>query len=635
MDQEKRTAQFPVSSEYPVEKWYGFEILDHSPAAIDLSRLKSGASLRDTHYGDVIGIVEDASINAGEKRLWVNARYSKSQRAEEIFQDIIDGIRKNVSMRYMINEMVLEREVDGVGYYRVTSWQPIHVSEEPDPADPTVGHGRSNGEDEETVIPLDIPGDEKVIEQIEKFNRTIAKDKGLKILLTNKDRSANKMTDEEIRQKEAAEKAERELQLKNDREAAREAETNRIQSIYGLAADFQRNLPGIDLKVEAEKFVAEGKSDREFTKFIREKMKAPEALRTPDSSLGLSDKEKKAYSLRNIILALADGKVDNLKVELEASRTIADRLGRPQSKSNIFVPYDIQLRQMPELIQKEGKRDVVVGTPSAGGLTVQYQYPAGSFLEILMNAMVAPQLGIDIWENLVGDIPMTRELSSNIFYWVAESNGPTQSDISFGQDTMAPKTGGCLTKFSHKFLIQNSVGGEAYITRKLALATGVGYDSAIINGTGANNQPKGLRNQTGLGGAIGTGFTRDKAIDMVRQIESANALVLGTPKWLTDPTTAATLSLIDTTTGGFGKWLLDQGNMVDLALRKSNQVTQGDLFVGIWNALILGMWGVVEIKANEFGSGFAAGDIEVRSLVDMDVYVAYPGAFAKAASVSK
>ena len=230
---------------------------------------------------------------------------------------------------------------------------------------------------------------------------------------------------------------------------------------------------------------------------------------------------------------------------------------------------------------------------------------------------------------------MTRELSANTFYWVGESSGPTQSDLSFGQDTMSPKTGGCLTKFSHKFLIQNSVGGEAYITRKLALSTGVGYDAAILNGLGSANQPKGLRNQTGLGGVVGKAFTRAKAIDMLTQIKVANALVLGTPKFLTDPATAATLRNIDTTTGGFGKWLLDDnGKLINTEVVESNQVTVGDLYAGIWNALILGMWGVVEIKANEFGSGFAAGDVEVRSLVDMDVYVAYPGAFAKAASVA-
>src|SRR5215469_112668 len=31
-----------ISSEYPVQRWYGTEILDHSPEAIDLSRAKRG-----------------------------------------------------------------------------------------------------------------------------------------------------------------------------------------------------------------------------------------------------------------------------------------------------------------------------------------------------------------------------------------------------------------------------------------------------------------------------------------------------------------------------------------------------------------------------------------------------------------
>ena len=278
-------------------------------------------------------------------------------------------------------------------------------------------------------------------------------------------------------------------------------------------------------------------------------------------------------------------------------------------------------------------RDLIVGTPASGGYAVQYQYTPLSFLEILQNAMITAQLGVTVLDGLIGNVPMTRELTKNIFYWAAESAGPTQSDITFAQDLMTPKTGGALTKMSHKFLMQNSIGGEAYVTRKLALASALGYDLAALYGSGTGIQPKGLKNVSGIGGVLGTTFTRTKALQMIAQIKSANALVLGGPKFLTDPVTSSTLQGIDTTTG-FGKWLLDSGKMVNVDTAESNQVVSGDLFAGVWEALLLGMWGVVEIKANEFGAGFAAGDIEVRALVDMDVFVEYPAAFSYATGVA-
>ena len=42
IDEEKRTAMIAVSSEEPVQRSFGNEVLEHSPEAIDLSFLASG-----------------------------------------------------------------------------------------------------------------------------------------------------------------------------------------------------------------------------------------------------------------------------------------------------------------------------------------------------------------------------------------------------------------------------------------------------------------------------------------------------------------------------------------------------------------------------------------------------------------
>src|SRR5215472_14681472 len=49
-----------ISSEYPVRRWYGTEILAHDKGSIDLSRAKSGMSFLVEHNSrDIVGIVED------------------------------------------------------------------------------------------------------------------------------------------------------------------------------------------------------------------------------------------------------------------------------------------------------------------------------------------------------------------------------------------------------------------------------------------------------------------------------------------------------------------------------------------------------------------------------------------------
>ncbi|KAE9624225.1 phage major capsid protein, partial [Parasedimentitalea maritima] len=143
IDVEKRTVEVAVSSEYPFRRWFGMEILDHSPESVDLTRLKNGAPLLDMHdESRQIGVVEDAWLD-GDRKLRAKVRFSRSAAAEEVWQDVVDGIRRHISTRYMILEMVLESERDGVDTYRVTRWEPFEVSSVPIPVDPTVGVGRS------------------------------------------------------------------------------------------------------------------------------------------------------------------------------------------------------------------------------------------------------------------------------------------------------------------------------------------------------------------------------------------------------------------------------------------------------------------------------------------------------------
>ena len=142
-DEESRTVWLSIASEEPYERWFGMEVLDLSPQSIRDTRLRQGAPLLVGHdTDDQVGVVEDFQI-APDKKLRILARFSKSARAEEIFQDVLDGIRRNTSVGYIIHDLVLEKQDDNGDTYRVTDWEPLEGSLVPIPADPTVGIGRS------------------------------------------------------------------------------------------------------------------------------------------------------------------------------------------------------------------------------------------------------------------------------------------------------------------------------------------------------------------------------------------------------------------------------------------------------------------------------------------------------------
>jgi hypothetical protein len=156
-DSEKRTVEFSFSSETPVERWFGDEILDHDSKSVRLNWLKSGNApfLADHNPNDQIGVIEEAEISSDRKGRCV-VRFSKSARAEELFQDVIDGIRVNVSVGYRIHAATLEdfsEDDDKNDVYRVHDWEPVEVSLVSIPADQSVGVGRGeDGEKRDFII---------------------------------------------------------------------------------------------------------------------------------------------------------------------------------------------------------------------------------------------------------------------------------------------------------------------------------------------------------------------------------------------------------------------------------------------------------------------------------------------------
>ena len=131
IDEDARTVNLSFSSDMPIERWFGMEVLDHSPKSVNLERLNGGAPLLMDHdTSDQIGRVESASVDG--KRGTAVVRFSKSARAHEIFTDVMDGIRQNVSVGYRINEMELDesRSEDEMETYVAKNWSPFERSEE-------------------------------------------------------------------------------------------------------------------------------------------------------------------------------------------------------------------------------------------------------------------------------------------------------------------------------------------------------------------------------------------------------------------------------------------------------------------------------------------------------------------------
>ncbi len=168
IDEESRTAWLSIASEEPYQRWWGNEILDIGSQSIRDERLLMGAPLLVGHdTSDQVGVVERYEITS-DKRLRILARFSKSARAEEIFQDVLDGIRRNTSVGYIIHDLILEKQEEDISTYRVTDWEPLEGSLVSVPADPTVGVGRAHEQPQGEIMTKEKevkPAEEKKVEK--------------------------------------------------------------------------------------------------------------------------------------------------------------------------------------------------------------------------------------------------------------------------------------------------------------------------------------------------------------------------------------------------------------------------------------------------------------------------------------
>ncbi|QVQ38163.1 HK97 family phage prohead protease [Pseudochrobactrum algeriensis] len=146
LNAEERTVQVIFASEQPVRR-YSWEdgpydeILLCKPENVDLTRADN-MSLLDSHgaysLDDRLGSIVPGSIRFEKGQVIATVKLSRRAKAEELFQDIQDGMSLPISVGYKIQqEERTEAEAGGVAVVRALKWQPMEISVVPVPADPT------------------------------------------------------------------------------------------------------------------------------------------------------------------------------------------------------------------------------------------------------------------------------------------------------------------------------------------------------------------------------------------------------------------------------------------------------------------------------------------------------------------
>ena len=598
INEEARTVELAFSSEEPYERWWGLEILDHTQTSMRLGRLTAGGPLLMDHdTRDHVGVIE--SVQIGKDRVGrAVVRFGKSARAEEVWQDVVDGIRRNVSVGYVIHKAQLVEidEDDGLDTYRVTDWEPYEVSIVSVPADATVGVGRSAE-----------PKDGVEIIELEE----------------TKPKEQRAMGDENKDLPDVKEIEQRGL------ESGRDAELKRTSEIIAIGESYAKF--GVDKL--ASQAIREQWTVDQFREKAMEKLAVPPTA----SDIGLTEKETRDFSFVRAINALAnpgDRKAQEAAAfEREASDAFSDKCGR--AAQGFFVPAEVQ------------RRDLTVGTAADGGHTVATNLLSGSFIDMLRNRLMVMQMGAQMLTGLQGNIAIPRQTGGATAYWVAESGAPTESQQVFDQVTMSPKTLGAFTDVSRKLLLQSSIGIESFVQNDLARTVATEIDRVGINGSGVGNEPEGILNVTGIGdvagGTNGAAPTWAHIIELWSDIANANA-DFGSLGYLSNSKVVG--ALMDTekaaSTGqfvcpgvpgsdgmtSFGGGRAGVSNQVPSNLTKGTAVGLCSAIIyGNWSDLIIGQWGTLDLTVDPY-SNSTSGTVRVVALQDIDLAVRHAESFS-------
>ncbi|WP_428421958.1 phage major capsid protein [Methylibium sp.] len=631
---EARTVELCLSSEEPYDRWWGREVLSHDRTAIRLGRLASGRHplLVDHSTRDQVGVIERVWIG-DDRRLRCIARFGKSARAEEIFQDVIDGIRSLVSIGYQIHEMKLSKESDSGDEYLVTDWEPHEGSIVAVPADATVGVGRDD--DSDRLI-------RSLIDRAKTPPKTVT---------TPKERT---MDDDEVKIEEKKAAAE----AKRVSESATAQERQRMREITALGEKFGK-------RKEAAEAVEAGASYDTFRESVFTTLEKSGALKLAEpGEIGLSRKEVQQFRFTNLILAtLYPGDEAVRKTcgfEMECARAAADKREdvRADRAGAFTIPVDVltspldmragDAEQVTRMLMQRmmssgrvGQRDLVVGTPTAGGNLVATELLASSFIDILVNQLSVMQMGATMLSDLQGNIAIPRATAGSTGYWVAENAGPTESQQTFDQVALTPKTAGAYVDYGRRLLLQASIAVEAFVRMDIARTMALLIDLAALAGTGASNQPRGVLNTSGIGsvagGTNGLAPIWDHIVALESAVANANAPA-GSLGYLTNTKVRGKLKTTQKFSGTNGQEIWQGGELNGAPARVSNQVpsnlTKGTssgvcsaIVYGNWSDLLIALWGGLDLMLDPY-AGSLAGTRRVIALQDVDVNVRYPVSFA-------
>ena len=593
IDEESRTVRVGVSSEEPVKRQFGMEVMDHTKENMNLEFLNSGRAplLLDHDMEKQIGVVESVELDENARRLRASVRFGKGEKSSEVFNDVVDGIRQNISVGYRVDKKV-EREDDPEDYYRVAT-TPMEISIVSIPADQSslVGVGRSSSETLKSTI------------QIKENNMS-----------ENIDLDAVRA------------------------EAAKSASKN-AKEIMSLARKHNK----ADLGEDA---LSRGIDIAEFSGELLDVIGNDKPLDTPVNVIEQSAKEKRTYSLGRMIQAQVTGDWKNAGYEKEMSEEIAKRTGK--QSQGMYVPdfawrSGVMTTAATGGISGENVTDQFVPTIQRGDL----------FIEALRAKQVMSNLGVTYMGGLTNRIRIPKIATGASAGFVEEAADVSDQSPTDAGVTLQPRTLGAFATMSRLLMLESVPAIEQIVQDDLLRSIADKIEYHAINGSGSSGQPTGILNNSDVNNldiSAGTdvaALTWADITDLVKLVEEDNGVVnANTLGFLTNPKVKAKMANTVRVASSDSVMLLNDpwnaiyGYKAEFTNNVPSDLNPGDggtdasaMIFGDFSQLMVGLFGAPSIIVDPY-SGSKSGDVTISVMQEVDVALRNAISFSKTDEIS-
>ncbi len=597
VDADLRTVKMGVSSEEPVyrQQFGRNEVLDHSPDSIDMGFMQSKTAplLLGHDPDDQIGVIESFYLDESSRRTKAVARFSQSEKATEIFRDVVDGIRRNISVGYTVQQHQRDT-VGGEDVQRVTRWTPLEASIVAIPADQStlVGVGRSqtenpNASDDVQPIETETHPEEVRITMEENYTR-----------------------DTESLERDAFARG-------------REQADERSIEIANLGEQFEQTAM-------ANEAIRTGVSVTDFKSRLLEAQRNQVHV-VQDDDIGLTNKETRKFSLTRWINAQANPNDRRLQ-ELAAFEREAVTAATEQRV------YGGEGSQMPgEVYRSWAQRDINT-SDDAGAIGTEFL--ANGFIDALRARSSVLQAGATVLDGLNADVKIPKATSASSAGWVSSEGGNTsESEMVFSSITLSPKTAGVFTEVTGQMMAQGTgagaIGIENIIRNDILSSTTLLVDSSATGGTGSSGQPTGLNGTTGVNSeslATANTLTFADAVNMESLCLADNA-VFGNAGYLLTSTQVG-LAKQTVKESGQASYVMEDGFINGHRVYISNNTgPAGTAYFSVdWSQLIVAYFGAGPSLLVDPYTGSASGTVRIRVIMYADIGVRVPQAFCKASA---